>query len=513
MSSNSASSKRIAKNTIVLYFRMLFLMFVSLYTSRVILDALGVEDYGIYNVVGGFVSMFALISAALTNACSRFLNFELGKGNLQRQNVVFSTAVTIQWGLAIIVAIISEAAGIWYVNNVMVLPPERLSAANWCFQFSVFNFCMNLITVPYNASIIAHEKMKAFAYIGLLQGLAQLGISFLVYWEPFDRLVFYALLLMLLQFLIRLIYQVYCRRHFQECQYRFVLDKPLLKHMFSYSLWHLIGNGASVLKSHGVNLVLNLFFGPAVNAARGVANQVDRAISLFVGNFMMAMNPQITQSYAKGDYDYMHKLVNKGARFSFYLLLFLSLPVIINADFIMHLWLKQVPPYAVAFSQLTLVAMMITSLSKPLMTAQNATGNVRNYQIVVGGIELLNLPFSYLALFMGMPPTSVVVVAIVVNLLSLGARLYMLPFTLAGFRPVVFFKEVIVTCTFVAVIASMIPLALYQTLPENLIGFIVSVIICLSVSALAIFYIGCSRSERIFILSKAKETGKKFTHK
>ena len=213
---NKSNSKRIAKNTLVLYVRMLFLMLISLYTSRVILDALGVEDYGIYNVVGGFVSMFALISAALTSACSRFLNFELGKGDPERQNVVFSTAVTIQWGLAILVAVLSEAIGVWYVNNVMVLPPERLTAANWCFQFSVFNFCMNLITVPYNASIIAHERMKAFAYVSIYQGLAVLAISFLVSWLPLDRLIFYAFMLLVVQFSVRYAYQVYCRRNFQE---------------------------------------------------------------------------------------------------------------------------------------------------------------------------------------------------------------------------------------------------------------------------------------------------------
>ena len=501
---NTANSKRIAKNTLVLYLRMLFLMLVSLYTSRVILDALGVEDYGIYNVVGGFVSMFALISAALTSACSRFLNFELGKGNLERQNIVFSTAVTIQWGLVIIVAVLSEAIGVWYVNNVMVIPPDRLTAANWCFQFSIFNFCMNLITVPYNASIIAHEKMKAFAYVGMFQGLAQLGISFLVYVEPFDRLVFYALLLMILQFLIRYIYQIYCRKHFSECHYRFVFDKPLLKHMFSYSLWHLIGNGAAVLKNHGVNLVLNLFFGPAVNAARGVANQIDRAVGQFVGNFMMAMNPQITKSYAKGEYPYMFVLVNKGARFSFYLLLILSLPIIINADFILHLWLKKVPDYAVEFSQLTLVAMLISTFSRPLITAQNATGNVRNYQIVVGGVELLNLPFSYVCLYFGMNPTSVVFVSILVNVLSLGARLYMLPHTLKGFQPMSFFKEVVMKCVFVAAVALIIPMFLYHILLNDVIGFIVNVITCLLLTTFSVFYIGCDSSERSFVLSKVE---------
>ena len=504
MINNSVNSKRIAKNTLLLYFRMLFLMLISLYTSRVILDALGVEDYGIYNVVGGFVSMFALISAALTSACSRFLNFELGKGDLKRQNIVFSTAVTIQWGLAIIVAILSEAIGVWYVNNVMVLPSERLTAANWCFQFSVFNFCMNLITVPYNASIIAHEKMKAFAYVGIFQGVVQLGISFLVYFEPFDRLVFYALMLMILQFLIRYMYQVYCRKQFKECHYQFVLDKPLLKHMFSYSFWHLIGNGAAVLKNHGVNLVLNYFFGPAVNAAKGVANQVDQAVSQFVGNFMMAMNPQITQSYAKEDYSYMFGLINKGARFSYFLLLVLSLPIIFNAKFILSLWLKDVPPYTIEFTQLILVAMLISSISRPLITAQNATGKVRNYQIVVGGVELLNLPLSYVCLSIGMFPTSVVLVSIFVNILSLGARLYMLPQTLNGFKPILFVKDVVIKCMMVSVVASIVPLVLLWIQINNVISFLLSIITCFLFSLLAVFYVGCSKNERFIVIRQIK---------
>lgn len=501
---NTSNTKRIAKNTLILYVRMLFLMLITLYTSRVILDALGVEDYGIYNVVGGFVSMFALISAALTSACSRFLNFELGRGDIERQNVVFSTAVYIQWGLAIVVAVLSEAIGIWYVNNVMVIPAERLTAANWCFQFSVFNFCMSLITVPYNASIIAHEKMKAFAYIGLFQGIAQLGISFLVYLEPFDRLVFYALLLMILQFLIRYIYQVYCRKHFVECHYRFVIDKPLLKHMFSYSLWHLIGNGASVLKNHGVNLVLNYFFGPVVNAARGLANQVDSAVNQFVSNFMMAMNPQITQSYAKGEIKYMFNLINKGSKFSFYLVLLLSLPIIINADFILGIWLKKVPEYTVIFTQLTLVVMLLSALSKPLITAQNATGNVRNYQLIVGGINMLNLPGSFFCLYLGCDPQSVVIVAIVVELFAFMARVYMLPKTIPSFSPLKFLKDIGLRCLLVAVMASVPAIIVDYYLPESFWTFVFNVLFSICISSVVILYFGCTYNERTMILSKAK---------
>lgn len=507
---NKINNKRIAKNTLLLYFRMLFLMLITLYTSRVILDALGVEDYGIYNVVGGFVSMFALISAALTSACTRFLNFELGKGDPKRQNIVFSTAVTIQWGLAIVVAVLSEAIGIWYVNNVMVLPPERLTAANWCFQFSVFNFCMNLITVPYNATIIAHEKMKAFAYVSVFQGIAQLGISFLVYFEPFDRLVFYALMLMILQFLVRYMYQIYCRKNFSECHYRFVIDKPLLKHMFSYSLWHLVGNGAAVLKGHGVNLVLNFFFGPAVNAARAVANQVDGAVNQFASNFMMAMNPQITQSYSRGELKNMFKLVNRGSRFSFYLLFVLALPVIINADYILHIWLKEVPVHTVTFVQLTLISMMITSVSRSLITAQNATGNVRNYQLVVGGIILLNLPLSYLFLYLGMTPEIVLEINIVIEILAFLARMYMLPFTIKEFKPILFMRDVILKCLVVIVLAVPVPALLNICLPENFYTFFLNVFICMLSSAVVIYFIGCNANERAIIVSVVNKVKNKF---
>lgn len=503
MSDNSKNSRRIAKNTIVLYIRMLFLMVVNLYTSRVILDALGVDDYGIYNVVGGFVSMFALISAALTSACSRFLNFELAKGGVERQKVVFSTAVGIQWGLAIIVAVLSEAIGIWYVNNVMVLPPERLTAANWCFQFSVFTFCMNLITVPYNASIVAHEKMKTFAYVGIFQGLAQLGISFLVYLEPFDRLIFYALLLMVLQFVVRFIYQHYCRVHFVECKYKFVFDTPLLKQMLGYSAWHLIGNGASVLKTHGVNLVLNLFFGPAINAAKGVANQVESAVHQFVSNFMMAMNPQITQSYAREDYGYFLKLISKGSRYCFYLMFILSLPIIVNADYIMNLWLKEVPEYAVAFAQLTLISAMVSSITNPLITAQNATGDVRNFQIIIGGINLLNLPLSYVALYFGMSPTSVVMVSILVNVIAVFTRIMILPNTVKCFNRKDFFVDVLLKCLLVAVASSLIAIGIDKIIPETFYGFLINVSMIVVTSGFVILYIGFDAHERSFFYSKA----------
>jgi Na+-driven multidrug efflux pump len=271
--------------------------------------------------------------------------------------------------------------------------------------------------------------------------------------------------------------------------------------MFNYSLWHLVGNGAAVLKNHGVNLVLNFYFGPAVNAARGLANHVDSSVSLFSSNFMIALSPQITQSYSRGDIKDMFKLVNRGSRFSFYLLFLLAVPVIINADYILHIWLKEVPAHTVAFVQLTLIAMMIGTLSKPLITAQNATGNVRSYQLVVGGIVLLNLPLSYLFLYFGMMPEIVVVVAIVVEILAFLARMYMIPFTINEFRPLLFIRDVILKCLMVSLFAVPIPVLVYIYLPENFYTFVLNVCICVLSSAVVIYYIGCNASERTIIVS------------
>lgn len=496
---NVTKSKRIAKNTLVLYFRMIFMMLVMLYTSRVILDSLGVEDYGIYNVVGGFVSMFALISAALSSACSRFINFEMGKGDPERLNVVFSTAVTIQIVLALIVFICAEIIGVWYVNNVMVLPSDRMIAANWCFQFSVITFCMNLITVPFNASIIAHERMTAFAYISISQGLATLLVTVLVSYNPFDKLIYYALLLLIVQLSIQLAYQMYCRLNFEECRYKRVFDKPLMRNMLSYSVWHLIGNGATVLKNEGVNVVLNLFFGPVVNSARGLAMQVNSAMYQFSSNFMTAMNPQITQSYAKGDLNYMFNLVRKGARFSFYLLLFLSYPVLFNTHYLLGLWLKETPDNTVIFVQLAIIATLISSISAPLVTAQNATGKVRDYQLVVGGVLLLNLPLSFIGLQFGLPAESVFVVAIIVEVLCLIARVIMVPRTIKEFNSFDFIKSVIGNCSLVCLLSLPFPFLFHRFYPTGtFLSFVLSSLLSVLSVSMIVYFVGCDQEERIF---------------
>ena len=309
-------------------------------------------------------------------------------------------------------------------------------------------------------------------------------------------------MLFFVQFTVRYSYQFYCRKHFAECLYKRVFDKQLLRNMLSYSVWHLVGNGAMVLKTHGVNLVLNLFFGPAVNAARGLANQVDNAVGQFVGNFMMAMNPQITQSYAKGDLNYMFKLVEKGAKLSFFLILILALPIILNANYMLNIWLKKVPDYTVIFVQLTLIGMMVGSLSRPLITAQNATGNVRNYQLIVGGINLLNLPLSYLFLVFCDSPEVVVVVAIIVELIAFIARVCMITKTIPEFKPISYFREVGGTCFVVALLSVPIPLMLNMVFYESFMMFIFNVIACVLVTSVVILYVGCSKNERHLLYSK-----------
>lgn len=491
-----SKGKRIAKNTLVLYVRMLFLMVIKLYTSRIILQTLGVEDYGLYNVVGGFVAMFSILSTSLSGACSRFLNFEMGRGEKERLNKVFSTSVTILFCLAVCIAIICLFVGVWYIKTYMVIPAGRESVALYVFYLSIVTFCVNLISVPYNAAIIAHEQMKTFAYVGLLEGIANLFIAFFIVVSPIDTLVFYAVMITVLQVIIRIIYQVYCKRHFKECTYTFVWDVSLLKSMFGYAGWNFIGTSSAILRNHGNNLILNLFFGPVVNAGRAVANQVLLAVDGFVTNFMTALKPQITQSYSRGDFAFLVKLIYSGSRLSFFMLLFLCIPIIVNADFILSVWLKNVPDYSVPFVRLTLIFTLIESISQPLITAQNATGVVRNYQLVVGGIQFLNVPFSYVALKLGATPESVVIIAIVLAFCCLSARLIMIK----GFVPIEiadFCKNVLLRLLLVSFCSSILPVFVVLFVRNDVVAFFSSCILSVVTSVLSIYFLGCNENERV----------------
>lgn len=504
MLDNSSNNKRIAKNTLILYGRMLLMMVISLYTSRVILNALGVEDYGIYNVVGGVVSMFTILSGSLSAAISRFITFELGKGNMERLKMVFCTSINVQLILIGIIALLLETVGLWFLNYKMVIPADRMVAANWVFQFSVITFAINLWSVPYNASIIAHERMSAFAYISIFDAVAKLFIAFIILKNPIDRLVFYGALLFVVGLIQRFLYTSYCKRHFTECHYQLIFDKALTKEMFSFAGWNFFGAGSWQLMTQGVNLLLNVFFGVTANAARGVANQVDAAILQFVNNFTTAINPQITKSYASNEKGYMFSLMFRGARFSYFLMLFFAVPIMCETDFLLHTWLGIVPEHAVSFVRLAIMVSMIHVLSNTMITAMLATGDIKKYQIIVGGLGMLVFPLAWLFFHLGLPPETAYLSTIIVFVCQLVCRLKLLN-EMIGMSPSSFIKEVLIRVAVVTIVASVIPIIIMYSMPDNYIRFFILGIASVICSILSIGIIGMNQSERQFIIASLQK--------
>lgn len=482
---------------------MLFGMLVSLYTSRVVLQALGVEDYGIYNVIGGVVAMFSMISNSLSSSVSRFLTFELGKGNLEGLKRVFSTSLSIHVALVLVIVLLSETLGLWFLNTHMTIPENRLYAANWVFQASVLTFVINLLSVPFSASIVSHERMSAFAYIGILDIVLRLLIVlFIAYsgWN-FDRLIIYSLLLVGVVCIMQAIYWNYCTRNFEECKFGLSFDVNYWKEMSSFAGWNFIGCTAGLLKDQGVNILLNLFIGPIINAARGIANTVNNVLASFSGNFMTALNPQITKSYAAGDYDYMFSLVERGSRFSYYILLLFALPMLFETEFVLTLWLKHYPAHTVNFVRLILIVTMCDILSNTLINLQVATGQIRNYQLVVGGMLLMNFPLSYFCLKMGLPPESTLIVALIVAVCCLFLRLLFLR-KMVGLSMKRYLRKVCGNVLFVTLLAMIIPSFIYTQMSDSIIRFVTICVFTTVCSSIAIYWGGCSMNEREFIKEK-----------
>lgn len=501
MVSESQKSKRIAKNTFLLYIRMLILMVISLYTSRVILNSLGVVDYGIYNVVGGVVTMFTMISGSLSTAISRYLTFSLGKEDHGKLSLIFSTSVNIQIILSLIILVVAETIGLWFLNYKMTIPSDRWIAANWVYQFSILTFIINLISVPYNAAIIAHEKMSAFAYISIVEAMGKLLIAWLISVDLVDRLIFYALMCAVLSIIVRAIYSIYCKRHFEETSYKFIFDKDLLKEMFGFAGWNFLGSSAMVLREHGGNLLINIFFGPTVNAARAIATKINSTVQSFVTNFMMALNPQITKSYASGNYPYMFKLMFQGTRLSFYMMLFLSLPIMLNIEFILKIWLKLVPDHATSFACLILILAMSDILSGTLITAFLATGKVKRYQIVVGTLQLLNLPITYVCYRIWKVPEIVVGVSILISNIAVFVRLVMLK-ELMPIKVKDYLVKVYLRVLLVAFLSALLPYFISVRLEVGLTRLALTTLLSTLLTSLVVYYIGCSKDERKLIVSK-----------
>ena len=502
MSDTSSANKRIAKNTLVLYVRMLFTMGISLFTSRVILQTLGVEDYGISSVVGGVISMFTFINAAMVSSTQRYLNFELVRGDANQLRSVFSTSLQIHALIALAIIVLSETVGLWFLNEKLVIPEARMTAAMWVYQCSILSCAVSIMSTPYNAVIVAHEKMSAFAYISILDVSLKLLVVYLLVVLPFDKLIILAVLNLLVQLFIRYIYTLYCHRHFPESYFQFRFNKTLFKEMFGFAGWSFWGNLAAILYTQGLNMMLNIFFGPIVNAARGIAVQVQSAVQQFVGGFQTALNPQITKNYASNNLPQMHSLMFRSARFSFLLLFFLSLPVLMETNFILTLWLKTVPDDAVIFTQIMICISLIYTTANPCIIANQATGKVKIYQMVVGGILLLILPISYVVLKLGAPAYSVFIVHFCIESVAQFSRMYMLR-KLIHLPLWQYMKNIYIPIVSTVVIAIILPLVVRMQVAEGWLRFLAVGFACVLSVGASSYFIGFTKQERVFFLDKS----------
>lgn len=499
--SNSNNNSKIAKNTAFLYFRMLLTMFVSLYTSRVVLQVLGVTDFGIYNVVGGVVIMLSFFNSSLATATQRYLNYEMGLGNESGLEKVFSMSF---WGfclIAVITLFLAETVGLWFIHHQLVIPIERFDAALIVFHFSVLTFTVDMLMIPYNSAIIAHERMSVYAYVSIGEVVLKLLLVFLLTVIDYDKLVVYGLLLFLVSIIVALTYWVYCVRSFKECRVRCIWDKQLLKGLFAFSGWMLFGTITNMLSTQGINILINIYFGPILNGARAVAMQVNGAVSSFSNNFMTAVRPQIVLSYAQGKFEHMNKLVFTSSKISFYLLFLLVLPIIFNADYILALWLKNVPDYAVLFTQLVLIDLLINSAYGPIAYVSQASGKIRDYQLVISISFLLIVMFSWLGFYWEYPVYVTFIITIIVDVLGLFMRLYVL-YKTVHFPVINYCKKVIFPVCIVfllSLIVAYIPAVYFKI--EDLQSVALYVICILIVTIALIFFIGLNTDERELVSS------------
>lgn len=473
MTDSVVNNKRIVRNTLMLYIRMFLLLVINLYTSRVILRELGVDDYGIYNVVGGIVVILSFLNNAMAGGTQRFMNVEMGKKNQNALNKVFSTSQQIHFFVALAVLIIAETIGLWFLNNEMNIPILRMEAANWVYQFSVFAALLGIFTVPYNAAIISHEKMSAFAYISILEASLKLAVAFAIIWSPFDKLIFYAFLVFAIGFVNCCIYAVYGIRHFTECRKTTIhIDKPMMKQMLSFSGWTIFGNLGYILHTQGIAIVINMFFTVAINAAQGIANQINGVVTQFTNNFLIALNPQVVKTYAAGEYEQMHNLIIRGCKMAFCLMAFFVIPLILEAPTVLKIWLGIVPDYAVIFVRLILLISLVNSFSSLLATAKGATGNIKIYQISLTLIGALHIPFAWLSFELGAGAEYSMYVYLVLVIIMQFVRIWFVCRSV-NLSIRTFILKVLIRCFLVIVLSSIIPILLHILLYPSLLTTII----------------------------------------
>lgn len=509
MSDNASNNKRIAKNTSILFVRTLFVMLISLYTSRLILQALGIENFGIYNVVGGVVSMFSVISSSLSIAISRFITFEIGKGDKEKLKKVFSTSILIQVILASIIFIVCEIIGIWFMDSHMQIPQGRLYAAHWVLHCSLISTCIGLLSIPYDACIIAHERMGAFAFIGIYDVLMKFLICLLLFISPIDKLILYSILILFLSLSTRAIYLIYSHKNFEEAHSKIGFDKTIFKEMLGFSGWNFFNNTTYILNNQGVNMLINIYFGVAVNAARGIGIQIENAVMKFVSSFTTAINPQITKYYASGDLANMHKLVCRGAKFSFFAMLLFALPIIIEAKQILSIWLVNVPEYAVIFAQLSLVMGMCDCIGNSGYTACMATGKLKKYSLIITSIGILEFPLAWIFFAIGAAPQYAYYTYIAVKITVLIVRMFLLK-SMVGLKVSMYIKNVFIPIITTTIIAIIPPIILYKYLDENILRLILIVTISIISTSVSVLYGGMTKNERNLVLSKIKNIVYKF---
>jgi O-antigen/teichoic acid export membrane protein len=497
---NTTNNKKIAKNTLFLYIRMFFTMGVSLYTSRVVLNTLGIEDYGVYSIVGGIVTLFSFFNGAMTSSTQRFLTFDIGKNDLEQLKKTFNATLNIHIAISFLVFLLAETLGLWFVNHKLNLPLERMIAVNWVYQFSVFTFLFGIVQVPYDALIVARERMDVYAYMSFVEVILKLIIVYLLVVFALDKLILYAGLLFFVSLVVRMGHKYYCKRYFEESKYQFYFDKSFYKVLLSYSGWNLFGNIAVVARGQGYNILLNLFFGTVLNAAYGISMQIQGVVQTFVSNFQMAVNPQIIKQYAAGNEKQCLNLIFQSAKFSYFLMFIITCPIIYNIDFILELWLEKAPKHTSVFVILCLINLLVDCVSGPLMVGAQATGNIKWYQIIVGTLIFLNLPIAYMLLKTYKNPELVYYTSIIISCISFLFRIYFLKKYL-NLSVFLFFKQVVFRIILVTILSTTVFRFLNSFIffENDFILFLIKSLTIFIIAVGTIFFLGINKDERKFI--------------
>lgn len=505
------NTKRLARNTMLLYFRSIFCLILSLYSSRLILQALGVDDYGINNAVAGFAAMFWLVTGSLSSAISRFLTFEQGTGNYERQKQIFSISLNLMIVFALVVLVLAVTAGEWFVGNKMTIPEGREVAAIWAFRFAVLTVMTGLIVSPCNSAIISHERMGIYAGISVVEAIMRLALALFLAFGHYtaDRLILYAGLWALCTVGLHIFAITYTALKFPECRFRLFFEKKLFKELFSYAGWNFVGSFSGTMCNQGVNTLINVYLGPAVNAARGLSNTVTNAITMFVNNFTLALTPQITKAYAQKDEEYVKFLTFRGSKFAFYIFFFIALPVILEAQFVFTLWLGTVPEYTVNFNRLTLIACLLGVTYSIFVNIQNASGDIKKYNLIISTISLCQFPLAWVFLKVGARPEVIYFIVIGTTLINFIVTHHLVRQKISYsygeiFRDIYFPELKVVVCS------SILPTITVCMLPYGWWRFLITDILCVLCSTPTILYLGCTKAEREHIYNAAKRFVSRF---